>query len=275
MLRAASPLRVFFVFCSGILAAVSAPAVRPFRVGWLSAWLGVARFPLAFFSFRWFLWLLWLAFAVRVLCLRRFRRWFRRAFLRLFPPVAAWRSAALRGADRFALSAARGSGAPVSLFSASSFGSGAVLLRGGRRLWFRRSPLPVRVAVWSLLFLRLVRSVCFRRLRLRAAFPVSVRVRGLRSLLRSVSAFRLSFFLALVRAFRLLLLLPSSWSGSWVSAGSGVWSSGFRFVPSSSLLCRFSFLFSYIYICFLLDLFISFLACILYVLHIKYIYQIK
>ncbi|MBA4122012.1 MAG: hypothetical protein H0X72_06080 [Acidobacteria bacterium] len=29
-------------------------------------------------------------------------------------------------------------------------------------------------------------------------------------------------------------VLPFSWSGSWVSAGSGVWSSGFRFVPSSS-----------------------------------------
>ena len=29
-------------------------------------------------------------------------------------------------------------------------------------------------------------------------------------------------------------VLPASWSGSWVSAGSGVWSSGFRFVPSSS-----------------------------------------
>ncbi len=27
------------------------------------------------------------------------------------------------------------------------------------------------------------------------------------------------------------LVFPSSWSGSWVSAGSGVWSSGFRFVP--------------------------------------------
>ncbi len=29
-------------------------------------------------------------------------------------------------------------------------------------------------------------------------------------------------------------VLPLAWSGSWVCAGSGVWSSGFRFVPSSS-----------------------------------------
>lgn len=33
-----------------------------------------------------------------------------------------------------------------------------------------------------------------------------------------------------------LSVLPASWSGSWISAGSGVWSSGFRFVPSSAAL---------------------------------------
>jgi len=36
-----------------------------------------------------------------------------------------------------------------------------------------------------------------------------------------------------------LSVLPSSWSGSWVTAGSGVWSSGFRFVPSVSSLLPF------------------------------------
>lgn len=33
-----------------------------------------------------------------------------------------------------------------------------------------------------------------------------------------------------------LSVLPYSWTGSWVSSGSGVWSSGFRFVSSSAAL---------------------------------------
>ena len=72
---------------------------------------------------------------------------------------------------------------------------------GGRRLW-------VRAVVWWRLFLRLVRRVCFRRLPLRAAFPVSVRARGLRSLLLSGAVFLSSFFLAFLRAFPLLRFCP-------------------------------------------------------------------
>ncbi len=166
----------------------------------LSGWLRCAV-SFGVLSFRRFLWLLWLASAVRVLCRRRFRRWFRRAFRRLFLPVAALRLVVLPALTvslcrRLAVWARR-----FLCFRLRRLVLGAVRLRGVRRLWFRRFPLPVRVAVWLLLFRRLVRLVCFLRGRLRAASRVSVRVLGLRLLLPSVRAFRLSFFLAFRLAF--------------------------------------------------------------------------
>ena len=74
-------------------------------------------------------------------------------------------------------------------------------LRVVHRLLFRRLLRPVRAAVWSLLFLRLVRLVCFLRRRLRVALPVSVRVLGLRWLLLLAWAFRLWFFRVFWLAF--------------------------------------------------------------------------
>jgi hypothetical protein len=170
------------------------------------AWCGVSGFLWRSFRLRGLVkWLLWLVFAVRVFFRRRFRRWFRRVFRRLFPPVAAWRSAALRALIgsrfwRLVVWARR-----FLCFRLRRSVSGAVRLRVVRRLWFRRLPLPVRAVVWSRLFLRLVRLVCFRRLWLRAVSAVSVRVRGRRWLWRSGWAFRSWFSLVLVRAFRLLL----------------------------------------------------------------------
>ncbi len=135
------------------------------------------------------------------------------------------------GADRFALSAARGLGAPVSLFSASSFGS-------GRGSFARRSAALVSAVGASGAGCGLVGFVS-------SACPVG--------LFPSVSASRcfsgfgsgswasvafavgsvvpVVVFPCVASGVSASLVFPSSWSGSWVSAGSGVWSSGFRFVP--------------------------------------------
>ncbi len=201
------PFGCFLLLSSGFWLRVRLWAVRPFRVGFVSGG-GVVRFPLAFAVSAVFLWLLWLAFAVRVLCRRRFRRWFRRAFRRLFLPLAALRLAVLPALTvslcrRLAVWARR-----FLCFRLRRLVLGAVRLRGVRRLWSRRLLRRARAAVWSLLFLRLVRSVCFLLLRLRAAFPVLVRVRGLRSLLPSGAAFQSLFFRAFRRAFPLLRFCP-------------------------------------------------------------------
>jgi hypothetical protein len=138
------------------------------------------------------------------------------------------------GTDRFALSAARSSGATVSLFSASSFGS-------GRASFARRSAALVSAVASSGAGCGLVAFVS-------SACPVG--------LFPSASASRCfagfgsgswaSVAFAVGRGVPVVVfpcvgsgvsassVLPFSWLGSWVSAGSGVWSSGFHFVPSSS-----------------------------------------
>jgi hypothetical protein len=193
-----SPLRVFSFALFGLLASGSALFGSPVP-RWFCLCGGVVRVPWAFLFLAVFLCLLWLAFAVRVLCRRRFRRWFLRAFRRLRAPIAVSRSAALRALMLSFVGLVR----RRLCFRLRLLVSGAVRSRVGRRLWFRRSLLPVAAAVWLRLFLPVVRSVWFLPLRLRGAFPVSVRVRGLRLLLRSGAAFRLWFFLASVRALRL------------------------------------------------------------------------
>ncbi len=150
--------------------------------------------------------------------------------------VAAGRGVAVgcaSGADRFALSAARASGASVSLFSASSFGS-------GRSAFARRSAAFVSAVSASGVGCGLV------------AFVSSACPAGLlpsRSASRCFAGFGSGSWASVAFAVGLGVpvvvfpcvpsgVSPSSvlpaWSGSWVSAGSGVWSSGFRFVPSSS-----------------------------------------
>lgn len=200
------PFGCFLFFASGFWLRVRLWAVRPFRVGFVCCWCCAVSFGVL--SFRRFLWLLWLVSVVRVLCRRRFRRSFRRVFLRLFRLGAALLSVALPVLTaslcrRLAVWARR-----FRCFRLRRLVRVAVRLRGVRRLWSRRLLLPVSAAVWSLLFLRRVRSVCFLPLRLRGVFRVSVRVRGLRLLLLRARAFRLSFFLAFRRVFRLLRFCP-------------------------------------------------------------------
>ncbi|MDQ3749699.1 MAG: hypothetical protein M3367_11940 [Acidobacteriota bacterium] len=150
--------------------------------------------------------------------------------------VAAGRGVAVgcaSGADRFTLSAARASGASVSLFSASSFGSGrgsfarrsaalvsAVAVSGsGCGLFaFVSSPCPSALAPSS------VASRCFAGFGSGSWASVALAV-GL--------GVPVVVFPCVVAGVSPSSGLPA-WSGSWVAAGSGVWASGFRFVPSSS-----------------------------------------
>ncbi len=151
--------------------------------------------------------------------------------------VAAGRGVAVgcaSGADRFALSAARAAGASVSLFSASSFGSGrgsfarrsAALVSavsasgsGCGLVAFVSSPCPSALAPSS------AASRCFAGFGSGSWASVAFAV-GL-----GVSVVVFPCVPAGVSASS---VLPSSWLGSWVCAGSGVWASGFCFVPSSS-----------------------------------------
>jgi len=150
--------------------------------------------------------------------------------------VAAGRGVAVgcaSGADRFALVAARGSGASVSLFSASSFGSGrsafarrsaalvsAVSVSGSGcgLVAFVSSPCPSALAPSS------VASRCF------AGFGSGSWASAAFAVGRGVPVV---VFPCVPAGVSPLSVLPV-WSGSWVAAGSGVWASGFRFVPSSS-----------------------------------------
>lgn len=143
------------------------------------------------------------------------------------------------GADRFALSAARASGVLVSLFSASSFGSGrsAFALRssafvsavassgaGCGLVAFVSSACPAGLLPSS------SASRCFAGFGSGSWASVSLAV-GL--------GVPVVVFPCVLAGVSPLSVLPSSWSGSWVSAGSGVWSLGFRFVPSVSPLLPF------------------------------------
>ncbi len=156
--------------------------------------------------------------------------------------VAAGRGVAVgcaSGTDRFALSAARGLGAPVSFFAASSFGS-------GRGSFARRSAALVSAVSASGAGCGLVAFVS-------SGCPVglfpSARASRCFSGFGSGSWASVAFavgrgvpvvvFPCLCSGVSASSVLPASWSGSWVSAGSGVWSSGFRFVPSSSLVLPF------------------------------------
>ena len=137
------------------------------------------------------------------------------------------------GADRFALSAARAAGASVSLFSASSFGS-------GRAAFARRSAAFVSAVAASGAGCGLVAFV---------SSPCPVGLFPSPSASRCFSGFGSGSWASVALAVGLgvsVVVFPcvpagvspssvlSAWSGSWVSAGSGVWSSGFRFVPSAS-----------------------------------------
>jgi hypothetical protein len=153
--------------------------------------------------------------------------------------VAAGRGVAVgcaSGADRFALAAARFSGAAVSLFSASSFGVG--------RGWFaRRSAALVSAVAASgsgCGLVAFVSSPCPF-----ALVPSAVASRcfaGFGSGSWASVAFAVGrcvpvvVFPCVPAGVSTSSLLPASWSGSWVSTGSGVWCSGFRFVPSSPSL---------------------------------------
>lgn len=137
------------------------------------------------------------------------------------------------GADRFALSAARSSGAAVSLFSASSFGSGrasfarrsAALVSavsasgsGCGLVAFVSSPCPSALAPSSAV------SRCFAGFGSGSWASVAFAVgRGVPVVV----------FPCVPAGVSSSSVLPA-WAGSWVAAGSGVWASGFRFVPSSS-----------------------------------------
>jgi hypothetical protein len=150
--------------------------------------------------------------------------------------VAAGRGVAVgcaSGADRFALSAARAAGASVSLFSASSFGV-------GRSAFARRSAAFVSAVSASGVgcgLVAFVSSACPS-----ALAPSSVASRcfaGFGSGSWASVAFAVGrgvpvvVFPCVSAGVSPLSVLPA-WSGSWVCAGSGVWASGFRFVPSSS-----------------------------------------
>ena len=142
------------------------------------------------------------------------------------------------GADRFALSAARSLGASVSLFSASSFGS-------GRASFARRSAAFVSAVASSGAGCGLVAFVS-------SSCPAGLLPSSRAS--RCFAGFGSGSWASVALAVGLgvsvvvfpcvpagvspLSLLPA-WSGSWVSAGSGVWASGFRFVPSVSSLPLF------------------------------------
>jgi len=137
------------------------------------------------------------------------------------------------GADRFALSAARRAGASVSLFSASSFGL-------GRPSFARRSAAFVSAVASSGAgcgLVAFVSSPCPAGLS-----PSSVAARCFAGF-GSGSWASVAFAVGLGVPVVVFPCVPSgvspssvlpAWSGSWVSAGSGVWSSGLRFVPSSS-----------------------------------------
>ena len=138
------------------------------------------------------------------------------------------------GADRFALSAARSAGAAVSVFSASSFGS-------GRGSFARRSAALVSAVAASgsgCGLVAFVSSACTVGL-----FPSASASRcfsGFGSGSWASVAFAVGrgvpvvVFPCVSSGVSASSVLPSAWSGSWVSAGSGIWLSGFRFVPSSS-----------------------------------------
>ncbi len=208
VLRSATPLRVFSFALFGLLASGLALGGSP-----VPRWLVVrcrrcaVAFAVLLFR-RCFLCLLWLAFAVRVLCRRRFRRSFRRVFRRLSRLVAVLRLAALpvltaSRCRRLALRVLR-----FLCFRLRRLGLVVPLLRVVRRLSFPPFPRLALVAVWLLSFLRLVRPRSRRRRLLRAALPVSVRVLGLRLLLPSGAAFRLSFFRVFRLAFHLCRFCP-------------------------------------------------------------------
>jgi hypothetical protein len=124
-------------------------------------------------------------------------------------------------------------GASVSLFSASSFGS-------GRSSFARRSVAFVSAVSSSGVGCGLVAFV---------SSPCQAGLLPSRSASRCFSGFGSGSWASVALAVGLgvpvvvfpcvsagvspLSVLPS-WSGSWVAAGSGVWASGFRFVPSSS-----------------------------------------
>jgi hypothetical protein len=186
------------------------------------AWCGVSGFLWRSFRLRGLVkWLLWLVFAVRVFS----------------AVVSASRGVAVgcaSGADRFALLAARGLGAPVSLFSASSFGV-------GRGSFARRSAALVSAVAASgsgCGLVAFVSSACPACL-----FPSALASRcfgGFGSGSWSSVALAIGLGVPVVvfpcagSGVSASSLLPVSWSGSWVSAGVGCWSAGFRFVPSSS-----------------------------------------
>ncbi len=226
------PFGCFLLLSSGFWLRVWLWAVRPFRVGFVSGG-SVVRFPSAFLS----------GCGVFMVALVGFcgSRSLPSAFSPLVSScvssvVAAGRGVAVgcaSGADRFALSAARSLGASVSLFSASSFGSGrAAFARrsaafvsavsasgvGCGLVAFVSSPCPSALAPSS------VASRCFAGFGSGSWASVAFAVgRGVPVVV----------FPCVSVGVSPLSVLPA-WSGSWVVAGSGFWSSGFRFVPFSS-----------------------------------------
>ena len=234
MLLFVSPLRVFSFALFGLLASGLALGGSPVP-RWFCLCGGVVRFPLAFFPLA----------VVFMSALVGFcgSRSLPSAFSPLVAScvsavVAAGRGVAVgcaSGADRFALSAARRAGASVFLFSASSFGVGrsafarrsAALVSavsssgaGCGLVAFVSSPCPPALAPSS------VASRCFAGFGsgswASVAFAVGLGV-------------PVVVFPCVPVGVSPCSVLPA-WSGFWVCAGSGVWSSGFRFVSSSASL---------------------------------------
>jgi len=226
-----SPLRVFSFASSGFWLRVRLWAVRPFRVGFVCV-AALSGF-------------LWRSFLLAVFMSALVGFCGSRSLPSAFSPlvsscvsavVAAGRGVAVgcaSGADRFALTAARSLGASVSLFLVSSFGS-------GRGSFARRSAAlvsAVSVSGSGCGLVAFVSSSCPP-----ALAPSSVASRcfaGFGSGSWASVAFAVGrgvlvvVFPCVPAGVSPLSVLPA-WSGYWVVAGSGVWSSGFRFVPSSS-----------------------------------------